>query len=35
LGVLPADKQLEGLMEWLQAMAAHLPELDAVASGEP
>jgi transcription-repair coupling factor (superfamily II helicase) len=26
LGVLPADKQLEGLMEWLQAMAAHLPE---------
>jgi transcription-repair coupling factor (superfamily II helicase) len=33
LGVLPADKQLEGLMEWLQAMAAHLPE-QATASQE-
>ena len=34
LGVLPMEKQLEQLMEWLRLMAAQIPDADGLTSAE-
>jgi transcription-repair coupling factor (superfamily II helicase) len=34
LGVLPMDKQLEQLMEWLRLMAAQIPDADGTTAAQ-